>query len=65
MGLRILASALRISHCADSVELLKGYKPAMEKLGEPLTIEKIDEKDAFNKTESNQLQVLHKENLQE
>lgn len=29
----------------------------MDKLGEPLTIESIDAKDAFNKTEGNRLQV--------
>lgn len=32
----------------------------MDKLGEPLTIESIDAKDAFNKTEGNQLQVNNK-----
>ena len=53
----ISAGPLRLPYCKESVELLKGYRPAMDKLGDPLTVEKIDVKDPFNVTDTNSLQV--------
>jgi hypothetical protein len=32
----------------EAVELIKGYKPAMEKLGEPVVIQRVDLSDSFN-----------------
>lgn len=33
---------------SDAINLIKGYKPAMEKLGPPIEVKKIDLTDHFN-----------------
>jgi hypothetical protein len=45
------------SYYINSVELLKGYRPAMDKLGEPIKIESLEEKDEFNLIEDKAAKV--------
>ncbi len=54
------AGPLKLSYCKESIELLKGYRPAMEKLGSPLKLGKIDDKDPFNITGTDSIQVYSK-----
>jgi hypothetical protein len=41
----------------ESIEVLKGYQPAIEKLGWPVEAQSIDKKDPFNKIDLNNVQV--------
>jgi hypothetical protein len=41
----------------ESLHLLKGYRPAVETLGEPIEIDSISEDDPFNIKEDKNIQV--------
>lgn len=46
------------SYYKEAIELIKGYKPAMEKLGEPVFAKKIDLSDAFNYQDDKEARVF-------
>jgi hypothetical protein len=43
----------------ESLDLLKGYKPAVEALGEPIEIDSISDEDPFNIKEDKNIQVTN------
>ena len=52
------------SYYVKSIELLKGYKPAMDRLGEPIVAKLIDVSDEFNYQDLEIARVNHLINLQ-
>ena len=46
-----------MTYIADSLDLLKGYQPAVDVLGLPIKANKIDSKDPFNQIEMKKVQV--------
>ena len=48
---------LRHSYYKESLSLLKGYKPAMDKLGEPIKAGAIRDEDEFNQMKDNCVQI--------
>jgi hypothetical protein len=53
----LTGSVLRTPHYKESIELLKGYKSAMDILGTPITPGKINKKDQFNQFNTNDLKA--------
>jgi hypothetical protein len=47
----------RQSYYKESLLLLKGYKPAMDKLGEPIKAGAIRDEDEFNQIKENNVQI--------
>ena len=55
----ILATILKTSFHQESVDLLKGYKKAIDVIGEPISVKSIDKTDPFNITDKNLTQVFN------
>jgi hypothetical protein len=43
--------------CNQTIDLLNGYKPAVEKLGEPIKLTKTNEEDEYNFMDSKNAKV--------